>query len=139
MIGGGEAEGDAVTEPDTRPSTVDAQLVLQQAAVDATTGALNGRLLLQAFDAPPTLAQLRKRHPPGSVEYAQVNAFLMSCETTATFVRQGLLNEALVHDLYWFAGYWRAAEKVVKGLRREHNSPGIYENTEWLARRGETA
>jgi hypothetical protein len=119
----------------TPPTVADAQLILQQAAVDAMTGANDGFGLLRLFDDPPTLAQLRKRHPTGSTEWAQVMAFFMSCETTATFVRQGILNEALVNDLYWLAGAWRPSEKVVKGLRREAGEPRLFENFEWLVRR----
>src|SRR4051794_4765947 len=83
----------------TPPTTADAQLILQQQMVGAISGANQGYGVLFAFDEAPTLGQLRKRHPVDSVEYGQVMAFLMSCETIATFVRQGLLSEALVQDL----------------------------------------
>jgi hypothetical protein len=62
-------------------------------------------------------------------------AFLMSCETTSTFVRQGILSEALVNDLYSVGSAYRQMEKVIKGLRRENGEPRILENTEWLAKR----
>ena len=120
----------------TPPTVTDAQLVLQQQLVDATTGANRGVGLLTAFETPPTLAQLRKRHPVDSTEYGQIMAFLGSAETTATFVKHGLLNEALVDDLYWISGAWRMCEKVVKGIRKEAGEPRLYENAEWLARRG---
>jgi hypothetical protein len=119
----------------TPPTIADAQLVLQQALVDATTGANRGFGVLRRFDSPPTLAQLRKKHAPGSTEHDNAMAFLVSCETTGTFVRQGILNEALVDDLYWIEGAWRAAEKVCKGMRREAGEPRLFENFEWLAKR----
>jgi hypothetical protein len=129
------AQVDDIQVVRTPPTVADAQLILQQALVDATTGANLGFAILQEFEAPPTLGQLRKKHPRGSEEYRYVSAFLNSCETTATFVRQGLLNEALVDDLYWIAGGWAAIEKIVKGVRRESGEPRLLENTEWLARR----
>jgi hypothetical protein len=62
-------------------------------------------------------------------------AFLLSFETVGTFVRQGILNEALVRDLYDLSAGWRHIEKIVKALRREEGQPRILENAEWLAGR----
>jgi len=53
----------------------------------------------------------------------------------ATFVRQGILNEALVHDVFWVAGAWRQSEKICKAMRKEAGEPRIMENFEWLATR----
>jgi hypothetical protein len=119
----------------TPPTATDAQLILQQAEVDAISGATYGFGHLGAFETPPTLAQLRKKHPRDSEEYHEVMAFLTSCETTSTFVRQGILNEALVHDLYWVSGAWARIEKIIRGIRKESAEPRLFENTEWLARR----
>lgn len=119
----------------TPPTLADAQLILQHQLVDAVSGAHAGYAALAGFEAPPTLGQLRKRHPAGSTEYGQVMAFLSSCETMATFVRQGLLSEALVLDLYAMSGAWRMAERAVKGMRREYGEPRLYEHFEWLAGR----
>jgi hypothetical protein len=119
----------------TPPTAMDAQLILQQHEVDAISGANYGFGHLGAFETPPTLAQLRKKHPRDTEEYHEVMAFLSSCETTSTFVRQGLLNEALVHDLYWIAGAWARIEKIIRGMRKEAGEPRLYENSEWLARR----
>jgi hypothetical protein len=113
----------------------DAQLILQQQIVMAMSGANQGYDLLWAFETPPTLAQLRKRHPRESGEYQQVMAFLVACETTATFVRQGILNEGLVNDLYDIASGYGRIEKIIKGIRRETGQPRIGENSEWLAKR----
>jgi hypothetical protein len=118
------------------PATyADAQLVLQQQIADAISGATEGYDLLMQFDEPPTLGQLRKRHPRDSAEHRKVMAFLMSCETTSTFVRQGILNEALVDDLYAVAAAYKRMEKLIKGLRRETGEPRMLENAEWLAKR----
>ncbi|MBV9291363.1 MAG: DUF4760 domain-containing protein [Frankiales bacterium] len=119
----------------TPPTVNDAQLILQHQAVDAANGANAGFGILRQFESPPTMSQLRKKHPIGSDGWGQVMAFLGSNETTATFVRQGILNEALVHDLYWVAGAWASAEKICKALRREAGEPRLYENFEWLAKR----
>jgi hypothetical protein len=119
----------------TPPTHADAQLITQLMMVDAATGAMDGYGILDEFDSPPTLAQLRRKHPKGSTEYRHVQAFLMSCEALGTFVRQGILNEALVHDLFWVGGAWRMAEKIAKGERKEAGEPRIFENFEWLAGR----
>jgi hypothetical protein len=115
------------------PATIaDAQLIVQMARNDAVSGADRGFDVLNRFDTPPTLGQLRKKYPMDSEGYHQVMAFLGSCETTATFVKHRLLNLDLANDLYWIEGAWRAAEKVCKGLRRENGEPRSYENFEWL-------
>jgi hypothetical protein len=117
------------------PSMAEAQLIVQMATNDSLSGANQGYAVLRRFEAPPTLGQLRKKCPPGSEAYGQVMAYLGSCEMTATFVKQGLLSEELVNDLYWVAGAWQVAGKVCKGLRKEGGEPRLYENFELLASR----
>jgi hypothetical protein len=117
------------------PTATDAQLIVAMQHVDAISGAREGWHLLQSFDTPPTLTQLRKRYPAVSDEYQCVSSFLGSCETIGTFVKQGLLHEGLVHDLYWIAGAWRLSEKACKGLRKEAGEPRLFENFELLASR----
>lgn len=119
----------------TPPTMAEAQLLVQMATNDNLSGAYKGYAVLRAFESPPTLGQLRKKHPRDSEEYAQVMAYLGSCEMTATFVKQGLLSFELVDDLYWVSGAWQVAEKVCKGMRREAGEPRIYENFELLAAR----
>jgi hypothetical protein len=114
----------------TPPTMAEAQLIVQMATTDAITGANRGYGLLNQFETPPTLGQLRKKFPIESDEYRYVMSFLASCETTATFVKQGLLSEDLVNDLYWVAGAWRVSEKVCKGIRKESGEPRMYENFE---------
>jgi len=119
----------------TPPTVADAQLLTQMAIADAACGAVRGYLLLQQFDNPPTLAQLRRKHPVDSEEYHHVLQFLISCERVGTFVKNGVLNEALVNDLYDVKGAWRVCEKVVKGSRKEAGEPRLGENFELLASR----
>jgi hypothetical protein len=113
----------------------DAQLILQMQMTDAVSGANRGWALLQAFEPPPTPAQLKKRYPAGSDEAIQIHAFLASCETMATFVKNGLLSEPLVNDVFWVKGAWAKSEKLCKGMRKETNEPRLMENFEWLAKR----
>jgi Domain of unknown function (DUF4760) len=117
------------------PSMAEAQLIVQMATNDSVSGANQGFGVLRTFETPPTLGQLKKKHPVGSEAYQQVTAFLASCEMTATFVKQGLLSEELVNDLYWVAGAWQVSEKICKGMRREAGEPRLYENFELLASR----
>jgi len=119
----------------TPPTLADAQLIVQLQTADAITGADRGHRVLQRFEQPPTLGQLRKKCPPDSDEYRYVMRFLGSCETMATFVKNGLLNEDLVNDLYAVRMAWQISEKVCKGLRRESGEPRMYENFELIASR----
>lgn len=118
-----------------RPNTTDAQLLMQHMQLHTASGASFGWTWLMAFETPPTLAQLRKRHPLGSIEYQQVQALLDSCELLSTLVKHGLINETLVLDTYWVEGVWNLSEKVCKGLRREAHEPRLLENFEALAQR----
>jgi hypothetical protein len=117
------------------PTMAEAQLLVQIATADAITGADRGYDVLARFESPPTLGQLRKKHPVDSDEYRYVVRFLGSCEMISTFVKQGLLNAELVDDLYWVGGAWRRCEKVCKGMRRESGEPRVFENFEALANR----
>ena len=120
----------------TPPSTADAQLILQIMQVNAASGANDGwHLLLSEFETAPTRSQLLRKFPRESAEYRQIQAFLAGCETMATFVRQGILNEALVHDVFWIAGAWQRSEKLCRAMRKEAGEPRIMENFEWLATR----
>ena len=119
----------------TPPTMAEAQLIVQMATNDALSGAQQGFGVLRQFETPPTLGQLRKKHPAGSEAYSQVMAFLASCEMTATFVKQGLLSFELVDDLYWVAGAWQSTAKLCRGLRKEAGEPRLYENFELLASR----
>ena len=117
------------------PTHEDAELIVQLNMMGAMTGAFRGFDLLRMFEKPPTLAQCLKRYPRGSAEQGQISAFLDLAETVGTFVRQGLLNEGLVNDM-WAVGYgWTWMEKIAKGLRKEAGDARMYENSEWLAKR----
>ena len=119
----------------TPPSTADAQLILQLMQVNAVSGADEGWHLLNSFETPPTRSQLLRKYPRESAEYRRIQAFLAGCETMATFVRQGILSEALVHDVFWITGAWKRSEKICKAVRKEAGDPRIMENFEWLANR----
>jgi hypothetical protein len=113
----------------------DAQLIVQLLAVAVAGGADRGSEILFAYPTPPTLAQLRADHPRLGEEYQQVTGFLSQCETIGTFVKQGLLNEGLVNDLYWVSGAWKVSEQICRDMREESGEPRIFENFEWLASR----
>lgn len=119
----------------TPPTVADAQLLVQLQMLGAMNGAFRGYELLTMFDKPPTLAQIRKKHPRDSADYMQISAFCDLYETMGTFVRQGVLNEALITDMYAVAYAWSWMEKFAKGIRRETNDPAMFENIEWLAKR----
>ena len=119
----------------TPPTMADAQLIVQLQTSASISGADQGWHLLMAFETAPTMSQAKRRHPVGSPEWNQIGAFLASCETMATFVKNDLLNEALVNDVFWIQGAWQKSEKLCKAMRKEAGEPRLMENFEWLARR----
>src|SRR5450631_3829165 len=129
------------TRTDSPPSlahgatTADAQLLVQLMAAGTAAGADRGSQILFAYETPPTLGQLRETYPRLSEDYRQIMAFLSQCETIGTFVKQGLLDEPLVHDLFWVAGAWKASGQICLGIREEGGEPRLLENFEWLASR----
>jgi len=130
-----QAAADDLQIIQTPATTEDAHLLIQMQIAATMSGAWRGLELLRTFEKPPTLAQALKRFPRGSEEQGCISAFLGMGETTATFVRHGLVNEALVQDLYAVTRMWGVVEKIAKGLRRESGEPRMYENFEWLAKR----
>jgi hypothetical protein len=129
------APADEIQIIQSPPTKEDAQLLIQLNIMGAMTGAFRGLDLLEAFEKPPTLAQALKRYPRGTEEQSQISAFLGLCETVGTFVRQGVLNEALVNDLYAVEHGWTLIEKIAKSLRKQVGDARMYENAEWLAKR----
>jgi hypothetical protein len=119
----------------TPPTIAEAQLIVQMQLSDAISGADRGHAVLRSFETPPTLGQLRKKFPRESAEHRSVMHYLGSCETMATFVKQGILSEELVNDLYAVRLVWGLAEKVCKGVRKESGEPRMFENFELLASR----
>lgn len=119
----------------TPPTIADAQLIVSMQQTDAISGANEGWHLLMGFETAPTMSQAKKKYPTGSKEWGQIGVFLASCETMATFVKNGLLNEALVNDVYWIQGAWQKSEKLCKAMRKEAGEPRLMENFEWLAKR----
>src|SRR3954464_8106947 len=79
----------------TTPKIEQAGLIVQVLQWGTMSGADQGPSLLHQFEEPPPLRQLRRRHDPSRAEYRQVMAFLMSCETFGTFVKQGIISEDL--------------------------------------------
>ena len=98
------AQTDELRIVTTPPTTTDAQLILQLMQVSAATGADEGWQLLNTFETAPTRTQLERKYPRDSDGYRRITAFLAFNETMATFVRQGLLSEALVNDVFWVKG-----------------------------------
>ena len=126
---------DAAPTVVTGASIADAQLLVQIMTAANAAGSDRGFEILSTYPTPPSLEQLRAEHPRLGEDYRQVMAFFSMCETIATFAKQGLLNEPLIHDLFWVAGAWAASVEVCRGLREEAGEPRLYENFEWLAGR----
>jgi hypothetical protein len=68
----------------------------------------------------------------------QVQAVLTFGETVGTFVKQGVLDEGLVKDLWWIEGMWERVGPAGRLLREQVGEPRLYENFERLARGNRT-
>ena len=63
---------------------------------------------------------------------AAVRTVLSFCETIGTFVKQGVLDRALVEDLFWLDGMWRRVAPAAIKQREALGEPRLYENFEKL-------
>ncbi len=119
----------------TRTAThADAELLVSIMNGPIAQRSQSGTILLMGYAAPPTLAQLTADHPAGSEGHLNVMSVLGLMELIGTFVKQGLLDRALVHDLLWVTGMWTRCALLAEGIRAESGEPAMYENFEALAR-----
>jgi hypothetical protein len=114
-------------------TTTDAALIVQLMNGPLGERAADGMELLLGYDTPPTWEQFDADHPQGSPGRKQVKATLSFNETLGTFVKRGLLDRALVHDLFWIAGAWDRSRAIALHYREASGEPAIYENFEALA------
>jgi hypothetical protein len=68
-----------------------------------------------------------------SADQATIRKALSFGETVATLVKQGLLNQELVIDLWWVEGIWSRVGPAAKRQRERLGEPRLYENFEALA------
>ena len=68
-----------------------------------------------------------------SLDNEDVGKVLMFNETLGTFVKNGLVDAALVYDMWWVEGVWRRVGPYALRLRESAGEPRLYENFEWLA------
>lgn len=69
-----------------------------------------------------------------SLENSSVQAVLGLGETIGTFVKQGLLDRGLVHDLLWIEGMWAKVGPAALRAREALGEKRLYENFEALAK-----
>ncbi|HVT65023.1 MAG TPA: DUF4760 domain-containing protein [Mycobacteriales bacterium] len=103
----------------------DAMLMVQLLALGAQTG-LNdamSHVMRPGFD-------------PDQVDASDkpVQTILNFGETVATFVKQGLLDKDLVHDLLWLEGMWTKVGPAALKVREAAGEKRLYENFEALAK-----
>ncbi len=68
-----------------------------------------------------------------SLDNPAVRKMLSFGETVATLVKHGILDEALVQDLWWIEGAWGRVGPAAKRDRERLGEPRLYENFEALA------
>ena len=118
----------------TRSATqADAQLIVSLIATPMAEHAFSGASLLFGRDTPLSYEQFQADYPVGTDGHRDINALLGFNETLGTFCKRGLLDAALVHDLYWISGMWKACEAVARGIRAKSGDERMYENFEALA------
>lgn len=62
-----------------------------------------------------------------------VRTLLHFGETVGTFVKQGILDRALVEDLWWMDGMWARVGPAAMRQREKMGEPRLHENFEALA------
>jgi hypothetical protein len=125
------APGDLTVTP--HATREDALLITQLLNGPLGILAIDGMAVLQSYDRGPTHERLVEDHPVGSDGYRAVQALLTMSETIATFVKQGLLDKALVYDLFWVRGAWDRCQAIALHERERDGEPLIYANFEALA------
>ncbi len=116
----------------TRPTTADAQIMLQLAGLQ-TDAFDRGQAALWDGDAPMTYEEFKTRHPSGTSSHNEVIAVLKWYETVGTLVKNGLLNRELALDWLWVSGVWDRCVNIALG-QREETVPQMWENFEALAK-----
>jgi hypothetical protein len=80
-----------------------------------------------------TVAELRKKHPPGSKEDAYFRMVLSYWDMIGALVRHKTINEDLFFETNReYLGVWRRAQPIVAELRQSRNNPGLYSNLEHI-------
>lgn len=115
------------------PTSTDATLLVSIINGPLATRAMDGVGLLFSYDTPPTLSQFEADHPRGTPESSNAYAVLGLGELLGTLVKNGLLNRALVHDMFWIPGMWEKSAGIALGLRERSGTSAMYENFEALA------
>ena len=102
----------------------DATLVVQLSSWASTAGIDDaiGRLFDDGFDA-----------ETASARDDDVRKALNFGETIGTLTKHGLLDQALVLDLWWVSGIWGRVAPAAERARQEVGQPALYENFEALA------
>ncbi|HVA04124.1 MAG TPA: DUF4760 domain-containing protein [Acidimicrobiales bacterium] len=71
-----------------------------------------------------------------STDNESVRKMLTFGETVATLVKHGILDKALVEDLWWVDGAWGRVGPAARQARERLSEPRLYENFEALAQAG---
>lgn len=71
-----------------------------------------------------------------STDNESVRKMLTFGETVGTLVKHGILDEALVRDLWWVDGVWGRVGPAARKVRDHLGEPRLYENFEALATAG---
>lgn len=105
----------------------DATLMMQVLGWHTDAGGMDASMALMAPDFDAEAASVADRH---------VFVILMMGEVIGTFVKQGLLDQALVYDLWAPSLLWDRVGKAALAQRAEYGVEALWENFEALATTG---
>ena len=103
----------------------DAQLMIGLMQWGTSMGIQEAAPVLFADDFDPDSADAHGDRP--------VNVMLTFGESVGTFVKLGLLDPELVHELLWVQGAWERVGPAALRAREKFGEPRLYENFEALA------
>jgi hypothetical protein len=109
------------------PATYDdANLVVQLLNWSTQIGLMDAITTITEDDFDPTSAR---------ADDPAVRSVLIFGEIVGTFVKQGVLDAALVFDMWWLEGMWARVGPAATVERQRLEEPRLYENFEALAAR----
>ena len=118
-----------------KPTKADGSMLLQFfGTMRLDEDAKKAMFWLWETPAVKTYKEFKEKYPIGSEGYRNFVTVGMYFETLGVLVYHKLLHEDLVFDA--FALLWDKVEVVVKGLQKEYKAPRMFENYEWLAKKG---
>jgi len=115
----------------SKPNRKDAQMIIELAQLSAAMRTQEGADVIWRPDFDVADAG------PGTPEHVGVLQVMRWMETVGTLYRNGLVNENLLFDWLGITGTWDKVKPLALQIR-EHSSPSMWENFEYMAEKQRT-